>query len=209
MPIPLTTTLRFAIALGIACAGLPGCQSGRGTPPPSSVSNTDLARQYNDRAFKLIAAGDYDQAEPILQQALGADPTFGPIRNNLGLVAFHRGDLYRASWEFENAIKLMPRQPEPRNNLGLALEKAGKLNDAIDAYTRALEMNPNNSEYLGNLARARVRRGDRDATLIRQLQDISLKDPRPAWRDWAKLNATRLASPESVDPTSRPSAGRQ
>src|SRR5689334_19924451 len=119
-----------------------GCESHPIISAPKQ--NTELARVQNDAAYKLIQEGKYDAAEDILKNALGADVMYGPARNNLGLVYFHQRKLYPAAWEFENAIKLMPHQPEVRNNLGLVLEEAGKLREATEAYQRARDMEPDN-----------------------------------------------------------------
>jgi Flp pilus assembly protein TadD len=131
---------------------------------------------------------------------------FGPPHNNLGLIYYHQDKLYPAAWEFHNAIKLMPYVPEPRNNLGLVFEKAGKLQSAADAYARAREMEPDNPQYLANLARAKVRHGDRDEDTRRLLEEVVMKDDRPEWRGWAKLNLYRMNRPadEAAPPASAP-----
>jgi Flp pilus assembly protein TadD len=150
------------------------------------------ARELNDKAFVLIDQGKLPEAEKLLREAVNADPMFGPARNNLGLVYYETGRLYEAAWEFENAVRLLPYQPEPRNNLGLVLEKAGKLTNAAESYAKARELEPDNPEYIANLARARVRRGDRDSETASLLEEVVMKDSRPQWNDWARLNLHRL-----------------
>ena len=134
--------------------------------------DTARAKELNEQAFKLLDEAKYDQAEKLLRDAVAADAMFGPARNNLGLVYYHTDRLYEAAWEFENAIRLMPYQPEPRNNLGLVLERAGKLTTAADAYAKARELEPDNPQYIGNLARAKIRNGDHD------------EQTRACWRNW-------------------------
>jgi len=180
-----------------------GCKSNSSSAP--APRDPELARKENDRAFELIRKGKYEDAEKILKKAIAADVMFGPARNNLGLVYYHEGKLYQAAWEFQNAIKLMPFQPEPRNNLGLVLERAGKLTDAADAYDRARQMEPDNPEFLGNLARAKVRRGDSDTETKDLLEELIFKDPRPEWNTWAKESLFRLSkSAEDETPTTHP-----
>src|SRR5262245_45519901 len=196
----LVRTIPLIVVACLAC----GCKSSK-TPSVGS-RDTEQARKENDRAFELITKAKYDQAEKILKKAIAADVMFGPARNNLGLVYYHEGKLYQAAWEFQNAIKLMPYQPEPRNNLGLVLERAGKLTEAADAYDRAKEMEPDNPEYIGNLARAKVRRGDNDAETKELLEEVVFKDSRPEWTTWAKENLLRLSHPppDNEEPTTRP-----
>ena len=188
---------------------LAGCASnGNGPTVTASPAGPDtaLARQENDRAYALIQQRKYDDAERILRRAVDADVMFGPARNNLGLVYFHQGKLYPAAWEFQNAIRLMPYQPEVRNNLGMVFEHARKFDDAVEAYEKARKMEPDNPVYLGNLARAKIDRGDRDDETRKLLQEIVFKDPRPEWRDAAQLELVRFSTrPADRGPTTLPS----
>jgi Flp pilus assembly protein TadD len=190
------TTLATLLLL----AALTGCASNRNAVRgDQAVADTSLARQENDRAFDLIRQDKINEAEQSLRRAIAADVMFGPARNNLGLVYYKQGKLYEAAHEFQYAIKLMPHHPDPRNNLGLVFEAAGqfieaKLSDAVAAYEEARRIEPDNPEYLANLARARIRRGDRDETTQKLLEELAFKDSRPNWRDWARMNLLRLRS---------------
>lgn len=181
-----------------------GCQSKSDVARASRQRDTELARRENDRAVKHLAGGEYKDAEKALTSSLKADPTFGPARNNLGLVYYHTNRLYDAAWEFEHAIKLMPHQPEPRNNLGLVMERAGKLSVAADHYARARQMEPDNPQYIGNLARAKVRRGDRDPETRALLEELVLKDFRPEWQDWARMTLVHIPKPGQAIPSTIP-----
>jgi Flp pilus assembly protein TadD len=202
------------ISLASLAALVLGCQdSGRPTVvATASGPNTELARQENDRAFALIQQGKYADAEPMLNRAIAADVTFGPAHNNLGLVYFHTKHspmyLYDAAREFDYAARLMPYQPDPRNNLGLVFEETGKFREAVESYERARKLAPDNPEYIGNLARVRVRRGDRDDETRKLLEELTFKDPRPDWRDWARMKLFELkprATPPDVGPATMPS----
>src|SRR5882672_5821110 len=111
------TRLIRLMSVAVLAAALAGCQSSHADRAVSAKRDTDRARELNDRAFKLIETGRYADAEPLLRDAIAADPMFGPARNNLGLCYYYTDHLYEAAWEFENAIRLMPYQPEARNNL--------------------------------------------------------------------------------------------
>jgi len=181
---------------------LAGCQDSNHLVVANPAGpNTALARQLTLQAHALIQQEKYDDAEPLLHKAVDADPMFGPARNNLGLVYFrqqadehakHSNSLYMAAWEFENAIKLMPYQPEPRNNLGLVMEAAGKLTEAAVEYQRARKMQPDNPEFIGNLARVKIQQGARDEETKQLLQELTFKDPRPEWRNWAREELIRF-----------------
>ena len=127
----------FAVVL-LAVVWAGGCRSGgAGDKNDVIVANgerdTERALREHERSFQLIRERKYDEAEKACKRALRADIMFGPAHNNLGLVYYHQGKLYAAAWEFQNAIKLMPYQPEPRNNLGLVFERAGKTSAAAEA----------------------------------------------------------------------------
>jgi len=191
----MTRALRIILVL--FAGALIGCQSRPRTLDHSF--DTEVARKENDHALHLLDDGKLEEAESHLKKAVEADVMYGPAHNNLGLVYYHQGKLYPAAWEFQNAIKLMPYQPEPRNNLGLVFEKAGKITNAAEAYEKARQLEPDNPEYLGNLARAKVRRGDRDPETKKLLEELVLKDSRPQWSQWARVNLLRMG-----DPTTRP-----
>ena len=179
----------------ILCAG--GCHGGAGANRNDIIvangkRDTERARKEHERAFELIREHKYDEAEKICKRALQADIMFGPAHNNLGLVYYYQNKLYAAAWEFQNAVKLMPYQPEPRNNLGLVFERAGKINSAAESYAKAHEIQPDNPEFLGNLARANVRMGESNDETRRLLEELIMKDDRPEWRDWATVTLLRM-----------------
>jgi Tfp pilus assembly protein PilF len=189
----------------LATFALVGCGARGARFKVDQGRDTEGARALNDRAFELIGQGKYDHAEKLLKQAIADDVMFGPARNNLGLVYYQTNRLYQAAWEFQNAIKLMPHQPAPRNNLGLVLERAGKLEGAAESYAEAREIEPDNPEFIGNLARAKLRRGERDEETRKLLEELVLKDPRPEWTHWARMNLLRLEATVPAEPATLPS----
>jgi Flp pilus assembly protein TadD len=170
---------------------------------PTLAPDTAAARADTEKAYALIQAEKFKEAQPVLLRAIDADPSYGPAHNDLGLVRYHQGRLYDAAWEFERASRLMPRSPEPRNNLGLIHESAGKLTDAEIAYSQAYELAPDNVEYVGNLARVKIRRGERDQQTRHLLEQLVLSDPRPQWNQWARRNLSLL---RQEDPSPLPSS---
>jgi tetratricopeptide (TPR) repeat protein len=188
-----------------------GCQSDRPARPvvETVAANRALAQQRNDQAYKLIEAGKFKEAEPILRQAIGADSSFGPAHNNLGIALLKQSRYYDAAWELESAAKLMPRAAEPHNNLGLVYQRAGKINASVSAFQKAHDLAPDNSEYLSNLAMARVLRGDKDEALRTLLKEVVFRDPRPQWQTWARQQMFRVPPPDTqpFSPAANPTSG--
>jgi Flp pilus assembly protein TadD len=204
------TAARMLFATGLLSACAAGCH--RPPAPPAApvhgdvIRDTAASRADTARAYKLIEEKKFSEAEPILRRAIEEDPTYGPAHNDLGLVYYQLGRLYDAAWEFQNAIKLLPGEPQPQNNLGLVLEQALKLKEAEQAYSEAHRLAPQNPEYAGNLARVRIRLGERDDETRRLLEIVVLADTRPDWVDWARSNLTRLRMPipDETQPTTQP-----
>jgi Tfp pilus assembly protein PilF len=201
------------LAVVVAALALGGCAS-------SSLQNDNAyetvgeapnrepakAERLTRRAKTKIKKGEYGKAEDLLKQALEADVTYGPAHNSLGKAYYHQNKLYKAAWEFQYAIKLMPDQAIPKNNLGLALEAAGKLKQAVDHYEKARALAPDNPKLLGNLTRAKLKLGQQDKQVQKLLQELISKDNRPRWVKWAREQLMLL---ERSDPSvEKPAASK-
>ena len=190
------------LAVGLVLLG--GCRrgdrmdTGYRTLPRDPNRDTDTARRENARALALIEDGKLEEAEKVLNQALEADLFYGPAHNNLGVLYHRKENAYRAAWELQYAIKLMPHCPEPRNNLGLVYETVGRLKEAEAWYDEALSLQPDNPELIGNLVRARLRKGLRDEKTYRLLQELALKAVRPEWARWARDQLAVIQEPRET-----------
>ena len=195
----LMASLVMQLPLAGGCASSPAREAGAEYETISSDPrrDADAAARHNADAMRRMADGDYAGAEVALKSALAADVMHGAAHNNLGKVYYHQGKLYLAAWEFQYAAKLMPGLPEPRNNLGLVFEAAGKLDDAVASYDEAMRLAPDDAQFIGNLARARVRRGDRDASVRDLLERLVLRETRPQWADWARARLATLGTRRS------------
>ena len=69
------------------------------------------------RSSALIAIGELETAEALLQEMLAAGVEDARIYNNLGLVALQRGENERARDYFQQAVELSPEWDLPRKNL--------------------------------------------------------------------------------------------
>lgn len=199
---------RLALPLLLMLSALTGCAH-RATSPTGEYAtvgaaprrDADVARAENERALDLMKSErGIAPAESALRRALEADVMFGPAHNSLGLIYYRRNELYKAAWEFQYAIKLMPNQPEPRNNLGLVFESACKLDQALQSYADATKLAPDEPQFVGNLARAHVRKGDRDPEVRALLEHVVSIDPRPQWVAWASERLALMHPPDATEP---------
>ena len=192
--------MRRLCLIVLAIAMIVGCQSRSVIVKTDGPKQRDmrLATQKTAQAVELIKKRQFDKAEHLLDEAIEADPFTGIAHNNLGLVYYHQGRLYEAAREFQHAVKLLPYHPEPANNLGMVYESAGKLDDAVEQYATANELEADNPAVLGNLIRARIRRGDDRNDMREQLTELVMKETRPEWLEWARLQLGLAA--ETAEP---------
>lgn len=179
--------LAVLVCAVLGCAAPLGSRESRGPYQPAEESRRDtvLAERLSRDAAAALDAGNLDEAEALLREALTADLFFGPAHNNLGVVFLERGELYEAASELEWARKLMPGHPDPRVNLALALEEAGRNAEALASYTAALEVYPGYLPAIQGAASLAVRTGSKDERLGGWLEEIALRGESGAWRDWA------------------------
>jgi Tfp pilus assembly protein PilF len=139
-----------------------------------------------------LRAGEPEQAEQLLRQALAADLYHGPAHNNLGVLHLERGELYEAAHEFEWARKLMPGHPDPRMNLALTLEQAGRIDDALETYATALEVYPDHLPTIQAMTRCQLRYRSTNEQTQANLKQIALQGETKLWRVWAHAQLIEL-----------------
>lgn len=184
-----------AMALIAGCESSPDRNNVRGeyrTTDAQPLRNTNAAKDADQEGLTHLDAGEIEKAAKAFKRALSADVEYGPAHNNLGKVYYFQEDYYNAAWEFEYAIRLMPRHAAPRNNLGLVLERAGELDQAVDRYREAVGLDGDNVTFRANLARALIHRGDRTAEVRNLLEEILATDTRADWLIWARNQLSRL-----------------
>lgn len=182
-----------------------GCQPAPSSTPAADYQttaqdphrDTESARRHNARGIELLRDGKLLRAEGEFKTALSADPFFGPAHNSLGIAYYCQKNFYLAATEFQLAAKIMARQAEPRSNLGLVFEAVGNLDEAARWGQEALDVEPGNVEATANLARVLVRLGRKDPRLPGLIRDILMKDTRPQWITWARLQLVTLPASES------------
>ena len=102
-------------------------------------------------AVQCVRTGRLQDAEPIYQQILAADPRQSVALHHLGLIAYQTGRPETAIAYLERAIELKSNDADLYNDLGNAFRQFGQLDEAAAAYLRALELRPNYPAAYNNL----------------------------------------------------------
>lgn len=155
----------------------------------------EKARQA-EKAYKkgkeVLNSGELADAREHFLKALNLNPHHGAAHNDLGVVYFKEGDFYDAAVQFDAACRYLAGCCEPFYNLGLVLEKAGKLEEAAESYRGALKVAPNQLEVMESLARTYVKLDTNHKETIKLLEGALLKEKRPDWQRWIRLQLLRL-----------------
>ncbi len=105
---------------------------------------------------------------------LAASPDAYPIRNNLGALYWHLGDVKAAEREWNQALRLNPQNAIVLNNLGLLCAKGKRYDDAIDYFRRAMRLKPNYTDPHLNLGSAYAETGLKEAAELQLRVAVAL-----------------------------------
>jgi tetratricopeptide (TPR) repeat protein len=117
------------------------------------------AETDTEEGLILVRAGRWDEAEPLLDKAVAAEPDNENVLSTLGIVAWqHHHDLGKAVEWFTRALVAHPDQDgfnaSVHNNLGGVYGEQGDYVSAIAQYRLAVSISPQDPEYHTNLANA-------------------------------------------------------
>lgn len=180
----LAARISAAVGTGVGLVlALFGCAAA-GPRPFVAADARARALLLNEQALALIESNALDQAQPLLRQAIQADPFCGQAHCNLGVLLLQQGQMRDAALHLQSACQLMPRASKPRANLGLLFELAGRYDRAEEQLRAALAIDADDVEVIGYLARLRVRQGRSDPETRQWLETLATAAEEP-WRRWA------------------------
>ena len=116
--------LALALVIGVALAGGPALAIG-GAGGPAAAKNNPYAQ-----AVKLIKAGNYAQAVPLLEKTVKANPTNADAYNYLGFSHRKLGDLEAAFDNYRRALDIDPEHRGANEYLGELYLELGELQKA-------------------------------------------------------------------------------
>lgn len=156
--------------------------------------------QYADalhlRGLLAAQRRQWDEAQPLIWQAITLKPDEAMFHNNLANVCLERGMAREAEAMYVRAIELDPGRIDALNNLGLLMMRTDRLADAEKLLVRAVELSPGNGGYRQNLARLYLRT-DRVPQALQQCHDGMVRAPRSReLRGLLALGYNQIGRPE-------------
>jgi len=115
-------------------------------------------------------------SETLFRHALAVTQSNFLAHNNLGYALAAQGRYDEAISEYNEAIRLMPRETLTRINLAGTYDKQGRLDDAVQVYQDALRLQPTNVKILNNLG-VDLGRQRHPAEAARMFQAVLQHDP--------------------------------
>lgn len=128
-----------ALALAAGCATEP--QTTAYTPEAAAGAETDArnrARIHTELASGYLELGNVRVALEEVNEALRADPNYGPAYNVSALVHAQLKEDDIAQQHFERALRINPADSDANNNYGLFLCERKREEDAIRYFLAAL-----------------------------------------------------------------------
>jgi tetratricopeptide (TPR) repeat protein len=129
-----------------------------------------------NRALELAKKGHFDEAAPIWEKALKANPDDARAHGNLGSALALARRFDEAIPHFEEALKLRPEDADLHDLLGIALGSTGKTSEALVHFSKAVELAPQNAKYLRDLAQSLAEEGRLDEAILQFEQALRI-DP--------------------------------
>lgn len=115
-------------------------------------SDTVAKRPLNPRAHQgvaeaLEAAGRFDEAIKVRQEAIRLLPDESQYHYNLALTLSDAGKLDEAMRHYQLSLQLFPNEPRTHNNLAVLLVKQGRNAEALTHYAEAVRLRPGDAQY--------------------------------------------------------------
>ncbi len=143
--------LTWFVPLLMMAVGALGCEST--THEASKQRAEDRYREMRGRmmlplAQDQFAAGDLDQAERTVNEALRIDPKAAPFYVVAGQIAVERGRLEYGLRTFDQAIELGPKYAPAHYQKGMVLQRWQQYDLAQQSYQTAYDLEPDRPSYL-------------------------------------------------------------
>lgn len=139
------------LAIAVMTAGLAGCGTSNHQKSVDAANTRWKAMRSTlmlQMAQQQFDAGDLDQAEKSVTEAIKFDSNDPRLFTLAGRVALERGQLERGYHRFKTAIGLDPRYAPAHYFQGIVMQRWAQFDTALIFYRRAYEVEPDNAAYL-------------------------------------------------------------
>ena len=110
-----------------------------------------VVQQFAD-AVRLLEAGDYPAARPILEKLVASEPTLAAPAVNLGMLHARESRWPEAEASLAEGIRRDPGNAVALNELAAVQRENGRFKDAEIAYRQALAADPEHARTHRNIA---------------------------------------------------------
>ena len=152
MKTPNTKRLIVAAMAGILVCTAVGCSSATSHKENVAAAHTRVNKFRSDMMIPMITdnleAGDLDEAQRSLMEAIQSDPKNPRLYVLLGRVELERGRLERSMHRFDLAIELDNKISGAHYYKGIVQQRWHRYEQAQWSYNRAFELNRDNIDYL-------------------------------------------------------------
>jgi tetratricopeptide (TPR) repeat protein len=120
------------------------------------LGKPDEAREWSKRAIEynpenyrawyqlgfIDARTDRKQGIADYEKAVSIQPSFAPLRRDLGLLQFQEGNYSEAATHLARAVALGLKDANLYNSLGMSYSRTKRLREAVASYKQALGIDP-------------------------------------------------------------------
>lgn len=111
----------------------------------------EVAKDPFGYVIDLLQHGEYDEAVPLLQTFLAANPDDVDTLYNLGMALSDLGDLEEAKRHLSRLVELAPHHTNGVVALGVAQQRSGETQKAVSTLRQAVKLDPDNGYAQRNL----------------------------------------------------------
>lgn len=145
--------LLIALSLCVCLAGATPAQQKRKTTRPRPAATPQNAEQLKAQAGRTREAGKIDEAIPLYQKAVAADPAWIDGWWFLGTLHYERDQYTQGAAAFQRATALQPKLGAPWAMLGLCEFRIGEFDNALTHLRLGRKLGVGDNQELGRVMR--------------------------------------------------------
>ena len=151
LPVPAARPAAVAAVAETPRKGRKDDKAASPDPPAVPVIAPAVLQQFAG-AVRLLEAGDFPAARPILERLVAAEPTLAAPAVNLGMLHARESRWLDAEAALYEGIRRDPENAVALNELAAVQRENGRFKDAENAYRQALAADPEHARTHRNIA---------------------------------------------------------